>query len=138
MMTSLKFPSQTADEAIMIGKITLLTLVAVASSFGQSSQQEQTHARRLWISSVVAIAGASAFDAGTSWGKMEGNGFLASSNGTFGMKGVSIKAAIAAAVLIPQVVVGRHHPQLWRRFTVGNFAEAGMYGAIGAHNTTIH
>ncbi|MGA8027349.1 MAG: hypothetical protein WB992_09385 [Bryobacteraceae bacterium] len=90
-------------------------------------------ATRVWIASMFAAAGASALDADTSLGKREGNSLLASSNGTFGAKGVSIKAGIAAAVLVPQILL-RHHRNLRTTFITGNFVDAGIFSAVAIHN----
>ncbi len=75
---------------------------------------EQKHDRkvnRIWISSMLAMAAATGMDTGSSWGKREGNSLLASSDGTFGAKGLSIKAGVAAGVILPQLLL-RHHKDL--------------------------
>lgn len=58
---------------------------------------------RIWVASLFAMAAASAMDAATSWGKPEGNSLLASTDGTFGAKGMSIKVGVAAGTVLPQV-----------------------------------
>lgn len=88
---------------------------------------------RLWIASIfAAIAGTSA-DAASSWGKDESNALLASSNGAFGAKGLSIKAGVLAAVIIPQICL-RKHKDLKPAFTAGNFAEAAFFTGAAIHN----
>ncbi|MBV9266798.1 MAG: hypothetical protein JO061_11575 [Acidobacteriaceae bacterium] len=89
---------------------------------------------RIWLSSMFAIVASSGFDAATSWGKREGNGLLASSDGTFGGRGLSIKAGMAAAVLVPELILGHRHRDLRTKFAVGNFAEAGIFTAVSIHN----
>lgn len=89
-----------------------------------------------WIASMFMAAGASSADAATSWGKREGNPLLASSNGTFGVKGVSIKAGIAAAVLVPQICLHRHK-ELKGVFTAGNLGEAAIFSGVAVHNLNI-
>ena len=89
--------------------------------------------RKVWIGSMLAMAGASGLDAATSWGKLEGNGFLASGNGTFGARGLSIKAAMAAAVLLPQALL-RNHKELRVKFAVANLVEAGIFTGVSIHN----
>jgi hypothetical protein len=88
---------------------------------------------RLWIASLCAVASSTSMDAATSWGKREGNGLLASSDGTFGAKGVSIKAGMLAAVVIPQLMF-RHHEGLKGKFAIGNFIEAGIFTGVSVHN----
>ena len=91
---------------------------------------------RLWIASMVTDLGATSFDAATSWGKREGNSLLASSNGTFGGKGLAIKAGFAAAVLIPQICL-RKHKELRGIFAMGNFGQAGIFTGTAIHNLQI-
>jgi hypothetical protein len=100
---------------------------------------EDRHARminRIWIASLFAMAAASGIDAGTSWGKQEGNSLLASSDGRFGAKGVSIKAGVAAGVILPQVRLHRHK-YLKSKFAIGNFAGAALFGTVAIHNMGI-
>ena len=88
---------------------------------------------RIWISSMISMVAATSMDAATSIGKREGNQLLASSNGSFGAKGVSIKAAAAAGVIIPEVLF-RRHKDLKSKFAVGNFAETALFSAVAIHN----
>ena len=90
----------------------------------------------LWIASMVVMAAASGADAATSWGKLEGNGLLASPDGRFGAKGISIKVGIAAGVIIPQILF-RRHKDLRMAFSLGNFAQAALFSGIAIHNVGI-
>jgi hypothetical protein len=103
------------------------------------NKAEERHERivnRVWIASMVALVAASGFDAGTSWGKLEANGLLASPDGTFGARGVSIKAGAAAAIIIPQILF-RKHKELRTKFAFGNFAGAGVFTGVAIHNLGI-
>ena len=91
---------------------------------------------RLWIASMIAAVAGTSFDAASSWHQKEGNAFLASSDGTFGARGLSIKAAFAAAVIIPQICL-RKHSELKGVFAAGNFAEAAIFGGVAIHNVRI-
>jgi len=91
---------------------------------------------RLWIASIAADLAATSLDAATSWGKREGNSLLASSDGTFGGKGVAIKAGFAAAVLIPQICF-RKHKDMRGIFVMGNFGQAGIFAGTAVHNLQI-
>jgi len=99
----------------------------------QVEDKSSSRGRYLWLGSICAVVGASAFDAATSWGKYEGNSFLASSDGRFGTKGIAIKAAIASAGLVPQLMLRRHR-DLRTTFTVANFSEAAVFTGIAVHN----
>lgn len=97
---------------------------------------EDSHERRLkflWIASIFAMAAGTGADAATSWHKRESNGFLASSDGTFGAKGLGIKAALAGGLILPQIIF-RRHKDLRTAFTIGNFAQAGIFGGVAVHN----
>jgi hypothetical protein len=91
------------------------------------------HVRFIWIASILAMTAGTAADAGTSWHKRESNGFLASSDGTFGAKGLAIKGGIAAGVLTPQLIFRRHR-DWYAAFAVGNFAETGIFAGASIHN----
>lgn len=106
----------------------------------QVAQPETAHDRkinRIWVSALIAIAAANAFDAGSSWGKMEGNSLLASSDGTFGGKGLAIKSATAGALIIPQILLLRHHESLKGRAAIGDFATAGLLTGVSIHNLSV-
>lgn len=93
--------------------------------------------KRVWVTSMVSAVAGTSFDAASSWGKLESNSMLASSNGTFGAKGLSIKLSIAAAVIVPQICL-RKHKELRPAFVIGNFAEAAVFTAAAVHNLGIH
>ncbi len=88
---------------------------------------------RIWVASIFTMAGASGLDAASSWGKQEGNSFLASSNGRFGAKGLALKASFGAAVIVPEFLF-RKHKDLLKTFAIGNFAEAALFGGAAIHN----
>lgn len=100
---------------------------------------DDSHARfanRLWITSMVAAIAGTSFDAASSWGQPERNGLLASSDGTFRAKGLSIKAAFAAAVVIPQICL-RKRTELKEAFAAGNFIEAAAFTGVSIHNLQV-
>jgi len=95
--------------------------------------QHEKRVRNVWIASILAMTAATTVDAVSSWHKQESNGLLASSNGTFGGRGVALKAGIAAGFLTPQIIFRRHRD--WHAaFAVGNFAEAGIFTGAAIHN----
>jgi hypothetical protein len=99
-------------------------------------EQHNSRMDRWWIASMFAVGGATAADAATSWGKLESNSILASKNGTFGSRGVEIKAALVAGILAPQMIL-RNHRELHRTFLIGNTAAAGLFTAAAVHNTGV-
>jgi hypothetical protein len=91
---------------------------------------------RLWIASIFTSVAATAVDAATSWGKVEGNGLLASSNGTFGARGVAIKAGLEAVSIVPQICM-RKHKDMKGIFAMVNLGEAGIFAGIAVHNLDV-
>jgi hypothetical protein len=114
-------------------QVSISTLTPGKIPFDSAEARHDRMVTRIWISSLCAVAASTSMDAATSWGKREGNGFLASSNGNFGERGVSIKAAMLAAVVVPQVIF-RHHQELKSKFAIGNFIEAGIFTGVSVHN----
>ncbi len=104
-------------------KVTVVQLTAPRPDIG----------KRLWLASIAAVVAATAFDAATSWGKQEANPLLASPNGTFGPRGLAIKAGMAGALLVPQFWLHKHKP-LQTGFTVANFADAAVFTGVSIHN----
>ena len=91
---------------------------------------------RLWGVSIGTLAAATSFDAFSSMGKSESNPLLRSGDGTFGVKGIALKAGLAGGSVAPQIALRRRH-DLRRIFEVANFVQTGMFTAIGIHNMGI-
>jgi hypothetical protein len=66
-------------------------------------------------------------------GKVERNPLLASSDGTFGARGIGIKFGLAGASLVPQLLL-RNHKELRKVFAIANFVDAGIFAGVAAHN----
>ncbi len=110
--------------------------VAPSTTIANIQDRHDRMMDRLWITSMAAAVAATSLDAASSWGKMESNSFLASSNGTFGAKGLGIKAGLAAMVIVPQICL-RKHKELRAAFIIGNFGEASIFSAAAIHNLNI-
>jgi hypothetical protein len=94
-------------------------------------------ASKVWIASLFAFAGGTTLDGISSWHRNEANPLLSSANGTFAMKGVLIKAGLAAVVMVPQLI---HPPKDSKSRTVAtlvNFGDAAVYIGAGLHNYMI-
>ena len=107
--------------------------VAPRISIANVEDRHEQCLKYLWIASIFAMAAGTGADAATSWHKRESNGLLASSDGTFGAKGLGIKAGLAGGVLLPQILF-RKHTDLRTAFTIGNFAQAGIFTGMAVHN----
>jgi hypothetical protein len=110
--------------------------VTVTNTVATVEDRHEKKMNRIWVASLFAMAAASGMDAASSWGKLEGNSLLASPDGTFGAKGMSIKVGIAAGVVLPQILL-RKHKNLKSKFAIANFAEAGLFGGVAIHNMGI-
>jgi hypothetical protein len=112
------------------------TIVAPAISIANVEDRHEQRLKYLWIASMFAMAAGTGADAATSWHKRESNPLLASSDGTFGSKGIGIKAGLAGGLLLPQILF-RKNKDLHTAFTIGNFAQAGLFSGIAIHNVGI-
>jgi hypothetical protein len=104
-----------------------------AASIGDRSGQRSA---MVWKISIATVVGASVWDAASSYGKREGNPLLRSADGTFGGKGIAMKAGLTGALLIPQYMF-RNQKNLRKIFTVMNFVNTGALTAVAAHNMGI-
>jgi hypothetical protein len=91
---------------------------------------------RAWKLSLLALAAAASADALSSWGKQEANPLLRSSNGTFGVRGLTIKGGLTGASVVPQYMM-RNNSKARKTFTILNFAETAMFTALAVHNFSI-
>ena len=138
---AVRLPAQTARASVVSLPLSnsLLPGSSAAAPRISIANVEDRHEQRLkylWIASIFAMAAGTGADAATSWHKKESNGFLASSDGNFGAKGLGIKAGLAGGLLLPQILF-RKHTDLRTAFTVGNFAQAGIFTGIAIHNLGI-
>lgn len=91
---------------------------------------------KLWRISALALVASSAFDAASSYGKYEGNSFLQSADGSFGMKGIAIKSSLAVSVLAVEQLLRKRYGHS-RAFAIANFFQAGVTAGVAARNLTI-
>jgi hypothetical protein len=134
-------PAQTADSSapglpLSSALFASSSVVAPSISIANVEDRHEQRLKYLWIASIFAMAAGTGADAATSWHKKESNALLASSDGTFGPKGLGIKAGLAGGLLLPQILF-RRHKDLRTAFTIGNFAQAGVFTGIAVHNMGI-
>jgi hypothetical protein len=89
--------------------------------------------RKLWWTSVAALAASTAVDAHSSWGKYEGNALLSGSNGQFGQRGVYLKVGVSSAWVAAQAVILRKH-RSHRALAIVNFAVSAALSVAACHN----
>ena len=129
-----RLPAQTATGSNSL--FASSSAVAPRISIANVEDRHEQRLKYLWIASIFAMAAGTGADAATSWHKRESNGLLASSDGNFGAKGLGIKAGLAGGLLLPQILF-RKHTDLRTAFTIGNFAQAGIFTGMAVHNLGI-
>jgi hypothetical protein len=97
----------------------------------------QEKAQKRWMWSAIALTAASFADAGSSWGKLEANGMLRSSNGTFGAKGFGVKMGMVGGILFTQHMLVKKNPSLANAFTFGNYGMSALKVGVAARNSQI-
>jgi hypothetical protein len=116
-------------------KLILLSVYLVIPAFAQEAPREH---HRLWNWSIVALAGANAADIGTSLGRHELNPLLAGRNGRIDTgRAVEIKGALVGGLVLTEWLLHRRHPEVVKPFAFVNFAAAGAFGAVAAHNASL-
>jgi hypothetical protein len=113
--------------------VVLGVFLAVSPLALQAQEPASTPTPKLWKFSVAALAGATSFDAASSWGKYELNPVLQSPQSTFGARGTLIKVGLAGASIGLQYAF-RHHPGVLKAGSILNFIQAGVYTGVAAHN----
>lgn len=103
-------------------KIAVLFLTLVQIGLAESN----------WKFSAGLVAGATALDAGSSWGQQELNPALG--RGTFAGRQLAIKGSIAGALVLTEWLVMRKHPETRRAWTYANWAAAGATAGVAARN----
>lgn len=84
------------------------------------------------VVSQVALAGASAADIASSWGKWEANPVLG--HGAFQGRQVAIKAGIIGGTLVFETILARKHPRYAKVFRWVNVGAAAGTGAVAIVN----
>jgi hypothetical protein len=100
---------------------------------------ENTKWKKAYRLSVFALGAATAADMASSFkfshdGQREGNAFLASSNGAYGMKGAMLEAGAVGASLLVQHFLVKKYPNLRVPLAISNFAIAGFQAFNVRHN----
>ncbi len=122
----------------MLKKIVALATLAASLSFAAGGLVGETPvekpSKKLWWSSVAALAAATVFDARSSWGQHELNPLLQSPNGTFGARSVEIKSALVLAGVGFEWIALRHHHKAQTAFSYMNLAVTGATTGAAIHN----
>ena len=90
-----------------------------------------------WRISAGTLVAATAVDAASSWGGVELNPILAGADHRFSARGAAIKGSVAAATILIQWAILRHHPRAAKLFAIVNFGASGAYVGVAARNWRI-
>ena len=112
--------------------VVAFTVAAQPKTLGDTAPERNS---KLWNISATSLAGASALDISSSWGKCcEANRLLASSDGRFAGRGAAIKSASVGTQLLVQYLFARRNPRLTKALSVVNFVGAGALTAVAIRN----
>lgn len=87
-----------------------------------------------WKISAMLTAAAAAADAHSSWGRMELNPVLRSSNGRFGLQGIAIKSLVTGGSIGAQYILLRRNPKAEKYGVAINMLMAGIMGTAATTN----
>jgi hypothetical protein len=94
-------------------------------------------ALKAWKISLLPLVGSQALDAASSYGMRELNPLLASSNGGFEMKAVSIKLGATAAIVGIEYLIVRKYPRSTRVISKLNWTTGIVTTGFAVHNFAI-
>ncbi len=123
--------------------LTVLATLTASLSFGEVIEHPKNlkeearvmeKAQKRWMWSAVALTAASFVDVSSSWGKIEANPLLRSSNGTFGAKGMGIKMGMMGGILLGQHFIAKKNPTLANALTVANYGMTAVKVGVAARN----
>jgi hypothetical protein len=120
------------------GNLPAMTTVDSAATLQTEELPAKPKASKVWIASMFAFGGGTTLDGVSSWHQREANPILSSANGTFAMRGVIIKTALAGVVLVPQLIHKPENATARKVATAVNFADAAVYTAMGVRNYSMH
>lgn len=101
-----------------------------------TDRRSERTVNRVWVASIVSLVAATSFDAMSSLGKNEANHLLASGNGSFGDRGIALKAAFTTAVIVPEILICRHKAYK-KKFALANFAQTALFSGVAVRNLGI-
>ncbi len=115
--------------------ITLATILAVVlalSSVNVLAQDRpaapKSGSSKLYWTSVVFSAAGTAFDTGTSWGRLELNPIMRSRDGRFGARAVGLKVVVPVGIVVVQRRFFKRHQ---KAMAVANLAAGSLWFVVG-------
>ena len=112
------------------------TLAAPGASVAYSAPT-YAPAIRGWKISLAPLAASQVLDMTSSWGMRELNPALASADGSFGMKAVSTKIGVTAAMVGVEYLLVKKYPKSARILSKINWSGAVLTSSFAAHNYMI-
>jgi hypothetical protein len=125
---------------LILSAMLLVSVVTGADlpAFHQSiDDTARASAIRSWEISLAPLVGSQALDAASSYGMRELNPLLASSNGGFEMKAVSIKLGVTGALVGVEYLIVRKYPRSARVISKLNWTTGIVTTGFAVHNYAI-
>ncbi len=144
--TARRLEIETKECHLNMRNIMVLSIIALfTASFSQAEVIEhpknikeeariQEKAQKRWMWSAIALTAASFADVHSSWGKMEANGILRSSDGTFGARGMGIKMGMVGGILLSQHLLVKKNPEMAKMLSVGNYGMTAVKLGVATRN----
>ncbi|MEP7354465.1 MAG: hypothetical protein ABI824_14660 [Acidobacteriota bacterium] len=117
----------------------LRSVKSSANGYSSSVHSDMRRAEdlRAWKRSVVGVVGSQSLDVISSYGMIERNPLLASTNGGFGAKAASIKFGTTAAVVGIEYFLVKKYPSAARLISKLNWSSSVLTSGLAVHNFAI-
>jgi hypothetical protein len=114
--------------------ITLACPALFAETVEMPRYEHASKRSNFWKASLAMLAASSAADAASSWGRLEANPLLRSSNGRFGWHGIALKAAIFGGVAGAQYLLLKKNPGAEKWGAATNIVLSGVLTSAAISN----
>ena len=124
-----------------VAAVVLIVMSIGSASAQQRSEGPEARARRWWIGSTLALAGAEVLDVASSRGAQEANPLLRGAGGQFDtVRGIALKGVFTGAALLFEAFALRHHHTAgqFKMFAIANTAGAVGLAAVAVHNFRVN
>jgi len=130
--------AQQTEFAIVPARVDLaMDRAPSAAGLGAYAIHNESPGRQAWKLSLMGVAASQSLDIVSSYGMRELNPMLASSDGSFGGKAVSIKIGATGAVIALEYVLLKKYPKTARIFSKLNWASSVVTTSFAIHNYAI-
>lgn len=122
---------------ILAAVLLLSSGAALAADLPATAEPKASPSMTSWKISLVPLIASQALDAQSSYGMRELNPLLASSNGGFETKALSIKLGLTAVAAGVEYLIVRKHPASARLLAKLNWTAGMLTSGFAAHNYAV-